>query len=175
MRDASARAGAPRGGDERTGVLGGGVLSKARMALPSHRWAQHNDAAPSPTGWAPEGHGWAPEEHGWSGAADALTADDEQSAVADFNLHVMALLLEKGPWRLPKRQAEAEELVRRVCLRWLYYDEAWSLAKLRDHRRACIMAELGRRALAPHRAMKLRATLEVLHTHAVLTARLEAP
>ena len=54
------------------------------------RWAQHNDAAPSPTGWAPEGHGWAPEEHGWSGAADALTADDEQSAVADFNLHVMA-------------------------------------------------------------------------------------
>lgn len=113
-----------------------------------------------------------PERSGWRGASiDDATAESGGAEVADFHLHVMSILLQKGPWRLPQRQAAAEALVRRVCFRWRHHDAACALMRLREHRRRAAIDQLGRQALVPHEPLRMRAVLERLYNDAVTAAR----
>ena len=71
--------------------------------------------------------------------------------LADFQLHMMATILERGPWRLPERQAQAEQLLRHACLLWCFREKAWAMMQLRAHQQAAAWRQgqdvLRRRAL----------------------------
>eukprot|EP00964_Phaeocystis_antarctica_P117206 scaffold81040_cov63-Phaeocystis_antarctica.AAC.3 len=121
-----------------------------------------------------------PSAPGWHDAAgrSVEAAEDPDAAaaeVADFQLHVMSVLLQKGPWHLQQRQADAEALGRRVLVRWRQLEAWFALRRLHEHRQKRAVSRLGRQALQPNRRLRMRAALETLHEHAATTLRTEPP
>ena len=121
-----------------------------------------------------------PSAPGWHDAAgrSVEAAEDPDAAaaeVADFQLHVMSVLLQKGPWRLQQRQADAEALGRRILVRWRQLEAWFALRMLREHRQKRAISRLGRQALQPNRRLRMRAALETLHEYSAIALRTEPP
>ena len=119
----------------------------------------------------PSAPGWRDAAGRWVEAAE--DPDAAAAEVADFQLHVMSVLLQKGPWRLQQRQADAEALGRRVLARWRQLEAGFALRRLHEHRQKRAISRLGKQALQPNRRLRMRAVLETLHRHAATALRTE--
>jgi len=119
----------------------------------------------------PSAPGWRDAAGRWVEAAE--DPDAAAAEVADFQLHVMSVLLQKGPWRLQQRQADAEALGRRVLARWRQLEAGFALRRLHEHRQKRAISRLGKQALQPNRRLRMRAALETLHRHAATALRTE--
>ena len=95
-----------------------------------------------------------------------VDAAEDPDIACDFQLHVMSVLLEKGPWRLQQRQAAAEALARRSLVRWRQLEACFALRRLHEHQQKRAISRAGRQALQPNLRLRMRAALETLREHA---------
>ena len=108
-----------------------------------------------------------PSAPGWRDTAGRFVdAAEDPDIACDFQLHVMSVLLEKGPWRLQQRQAAAEELARRALVRWRMHEAGFALRRLHEHWQKRVISRHGRQALQPNLRLRMRAALKTLREHA---------
>lgn len=108
-----------------------------------------------------------PSAPGWRDTAGRFVDAAEDADIAcDFQLHVMSVLLEKGPWRLQQRQAAAEALAQRALVRWRQLEACFALRRLHEHQQKRAISRFGRQALQPNLRLRMRAALKTLHEHA---------
>ena len=104
---------------------------------------------------------------GWRDTAGRFVdAAEDPNIACDFQLHVMSVLLEKGPWRLQQRQAAAEELARRALVVWRMHEAGFALRRLHEHWQKRVISRHGRQALQPNLRLRMHAALETLREHA---------
>ena len=108
-----------------------------------------------------------PSAPGWRDTAGRFVdAAEDPDIACDFQLHVMSVLLDKGPWRLQQRQAAAEALARHALVRWRQFEACFALRRLHEHQQKHGISRFGRQALQPILRLRMRAALKTLYEHA---------